>query len=57
MLALAATAKMFAARPSALLGIQDPVLALSFDMAAMVRLRQAAAAEPARHEIEGDMVF
>lgn len=38
--ALAATARSFAVRPSALLRIEDPVLALSFDLAAAARLLQ-----------------
>lgn len=45
MLAVVATAKQFSIRPSDLLGIEDPVLALSFDMAAMVRLQKAASDE------------
>ncbi len=45
MLAVVATAKQFSLRPSELLGIEDPVLALNFDMAATTRLQQ---------EIEGD---
>jgi hypothetical protein len=38
MLDLAVIAKEFGQRPSALLGIADPVLALNFDGAALARL-------------------
>ncbi len=40
MLAVVATAKQFSIRPSELMAIEDPVLALGFDMAATVRLQQ-----------------
>jgi hypothetical protein len=40
MLAIAATAKTFGQRPSALLGISDSVVALDFDCAAALRLRE-----------------
>ena len=41
MLAVAATAKQFGVRPSALMVIRDEVLALSFDLAAAVKLHRA----------------
>jgi hypothetical protein len=40
MLAIVATAKAFGQRPSELVGIEDPVVALNFDMAAVVRLNE-----------------
>ncbi len=40
MLALAATGERFGMRPSALLGISDPVLSLNFDVAAAARLAE-----------------
>jgi hypothetical protein len=40
MLAIVATAKQFSIRPSELMAIADPVLALAFDLAATVRLQQ-----------------
>jgi hypothetical protein len=41
MLALAATGQRFGTRPSALLAIEDPVLALAVDLAAAATLAQA----------------
>ena len=46
MLAIVATAKAFSIRPSDLMAIDDPVLALNFDLAAAVRLRESAEEEP-----------
>lgn len=46
MTALAVTAKTFGQRPSALLGVNDPVLALAIDLAATVKLHLAAEPEP-----------
>jgi len=40
MLAVVATAKEFGVRPSELLAIEDPVVSLSFDLAAAVRLHR-----------------
>jgi len=40
MLAVVATAKAFSIRPSELMAIDDPVLALNFDLAATVRSRE-----------------
>jgi len=40
MMGIVATAKAFGQRPSSLLAIRDPVLALGFDLAATVRLDQ-----------------
>lgn len=37
MLAVVVTAKQFACRPSALMAIEDPVMALAFDLAACKR--------------------
>lgn len=40
MLAVVATAQAFSVRPSSLMAIDDPVLALNFDLAATVRARE-----------------
>ena len=40
MLVVAATAARFAIRPSELIGIEDRVLALAFDLAALVKLQE-----------------
>jgi hypothetical protein len=39
---VASTAKLFSQRPSSLVGIPDPVLALAFDLAAAERLLRVA---------------
>ena len=53
MLAIVATAKAFSIRPSDLMAIDDPVLALAFDLAAAVRLRESAAeGEPDVNRLE-----
>lgn len=50
MTALVLTARQFKQRPSALLGIADPVLALNLDLAAAARLNDVQ--EDALSEIE-----
>ncbi len=45
MLAVMAAAKLFSARPSALLGIEDPVTALALDLAATQRAMEMADGE------------
>ncbi len=49
MLAVIAAAKQFSVRPSELLAIEDPVLALNFDLAATVRLQQEIASDGPEH--------
>lgn len=50
MLPLVVAAKSFSIRPSDLLAIEDPVLALNFDLAAAARLQQETA------DVEGPVV-
>ena len=47
---LAVTARTFGQRPSALLAIEDPVLALAVDLAAAVRLNQPSEGDDGRLE-------
>jgi hypothetical protein len=55
MLDLAVIAKEFGQRPSSLVGIEDPVLAINFDAAGVARLLQAR--EAAREETPDRLEF
>jgi hypothetical protein len=45
MIVLTATAKLFSQRPSSLLGVSDPVLALAIDLAAAERALELQSSE------------
>ena len=53
---LAVTARTFAQRPSALLAIEDEVLALAVDLAAAIRLRKESGVRSQESEADAEQL-